>query len=328
VRPVVLALAEQKVPVTVLNHGVLAQGLPSSIPIVDADAPYGSVCFGTSLTDTIPLVVARSARKQGKPTLAILDNWLNYRSRLATDGLGPFIPDIYAVMDQKAKDEAIADHIPSECLVVTGHPNLASLSTDVERATPQWRHSLRQSLGLGLNGRALIAYVNEPVTNDQGDGPENPLWRGYTEVDALAALAAGLGSTAVDVAIIPHPRDDAAQVAGIWETVRGDCSGAVITGYSGRDIVLASDRVAGMASILLYESWLIGRPTISLQPGLVRDDLLSIASRPGIVLARTQTTQAVQKWLQLENKPVHPDLALHAVAAQTIAALLRFDIGQ
>jgi hypothetical protein len=79
-----------------------------------------------------------------------------------------------------------------------------------------------------------------------------------------------------------------------------------------------------MISILLYESWLVGRPTLSLQPGLVRQDLLSIAGRPGIVQVRTfdQIRSGVGAWLVEENGPAQSDLRVHAGAAKRIADLL------
>ena len=318
-RPVIGALVERGRAVAVVNHGGLAQDLPRSVQLVESVPDAEVLCIGTSLTDTIPLTLARQFRQQGGRVAVVLDNWVNYRSRLATDGLPPFIPDIYAVMDHKAFDEAVADGIPPSCLVVTGHPNLASLAVDADNFD---RQGVRQAVGLGLNGRELAVFVNEPVSADQGTGPDNPLWRGYTEQDALAALAAAVDDAAIDVAIVPHPRDDLGHLETVWARKGGRCSGRVVTGFKGRDLVLAADRTAGMASILLYESWLLGRPTISLQPGLVREDLLSIASRPGMVLMRERSLDPVRHWLTLPSGAKQPDLHLHAQAAQRIADLL------
>ena len=324
IRPVLQTLVDQGHAVAVLDHGVLARGLPPFVPLVDASHSFDVLCFGTSLKDPLPLAFARQAQAKGKRTVSVLDNWLNYRSRLATDGLPVFIPDIYAVMDDKAKTEALADGLPADCLAVTGHPNLASLAQDIAKVTPQWTKDFRQSLGLGINGRGLVTFINEPAASDQGTGPDNPLWRGYTEETVLAMLASHLAGAEVDVAIVAHPRDDTAKLSALWERVRGDCSGKVCAGQNGRDMILAADRVAGMTSILLYESWLVGHPTLSLQPGLVRDDLLSIATRPGIVLARQAKDVGAQvvHWLGRMPGPAQPDLTLHAGAAQRIAALL------
>ena len=319
-RPVILTLAAQGVAVAVLDHGFLSQNLPPEIPRTYELGPCAALCVGTSVADTVPLALARAARQRGIPVTVVLDNWVNYRARLATDGLAPFIPDYYAVMDDKARAEALADGLPSACLVVTGHPNLAALQAE---AADFDGAALRQSLGWGLNGRQLIAFVNEPVSADQGTGPHHPGWRGYTEEDALSALAQGLAGAAVDVAVIPHPRDDVPRLRDVWQRVRGSCGGGVVTAaVRGRDVVLAADRVAGMASILLYEAWLLGRPTLSLQPGLVRQDLLSIANRPGIVLMRDHDLAPVRRWLALAGAPPPPDLERHAGAAQRIAHLL------
>ncbi len=309
--------------VAVLDHGGLTQGLDPSIPVLATDPVFDVLCFGTSLKDQVPLRLARQAKADGKRVVAVLDNWVNYRSRLCMDGLPPLIPDIYAVMDDKAKEEALADEVPETCLVVTGHPNLGSLDLAAQQVTDAWRLEFRQRLGLGLNGRGLIAFINEPVSQDQGAGPDNSAWRGYTEWDALSALAQGLGDAPVDVVVIPHPRDQPEQVEQAWERVKGSCAGRVVVGLSGREVMLAADRTAGMASILLYESWLVGRPTLSLQPGLVRDDLLSIALRPGVTLVRTvdQIVQKVGAWLTQPAGAPQADLIRHGGAAERIGRL-------
>ena len=318
-----MAAADPAFAVTVLDHGVLAQDQPDNVALVKDLGSCDVICLGTSLTDSIPLTLARSAQQLGRSVVVVLDNWVNYRSRLATDGLPPMIPDLYAVMDDKAAQEAVDEGIPHSCLRVTGHPNLAALHTQASQVTATWCQSVLQSLGLGLGGCQLVAFINEPVSADQGTGPDNPLWRGYTEADAMTALAAGLRAHAVEVAIVPHPRDQIDRVRDVWERVRGSCAGQVVSGISGRDVVLAADRVAGMASILLYEAWLLGRPTLSLQPGLVRPDLLSIASRPGIHLMRDTSLAPVAAWLADKGGTLHPDLFRHAGAAQRILDLLR-----
>lgn len=324
IRPVALWAARRQLPVAILDNGSLPDGLGDGFRVVSGDAPFDVLCFGTSLNDRLPLSLARTAKQRGKRVVAVLDNWVNYRSRLMIDGLPMFVPDVYAVMDDKARAEAVADGVPEACLTVTGHPNLAGLADAVIVATPEWRSDFREAMGLGLGGRGLVAFINEPVANDQGTNADNPAWRGYTERDALSALAQGLGDAAIDVAIVPHPRDDFDRVAALWEAVKGRCRGRAIRNISGRDAMLAADRTAGMASIVLYESWLAGRPTLSLQPGLVRDDLVSIASRPGIVSVRSsdRINDGVGQWLTQSGGPAREDLARHADAAERIAKLL------
>jgi hypothetical protein len=341
-RPIIAAVCARDGHALVMRSGAFASGTafpdtvrlvlpPDQITGLDrylAGLGASALCFGTSLNDTVPLRLARAAASAGLGTVAVLDNWVNYRARLTMDGGDAFIPDVYAVMDDRAWAEAVADGVPAHCLMVTGHPNLGSLSADWMRATPEWRDDFRRihGVGQGADGRPLVVFVNEPVAHDQGDGSDHPGWRGYTERTALAALSGALASLGIgaEVMIIPHPRDDVAKLAALWAEVGGRLPGRVLAGVGGRQAMLAADRVAGMASIMLYESWLVGRPTLSLQPGLVRDDLLSIATRPGVVLARTtdQVPMAVERWMGLPQVPVSADLVRHEAAAETVASLL------
>jgi hypothetical protein len=318
IRPVLLHLVQQNHPVVVLDHGIWAGTLPPQIRRVGPEYPFEALCFGTSLTDTIPLALARQSQVQGKLVVSVLDNWVNYRARLMMDGLPAFIPDIYAVMDEKAKLEAINDGVPASCLRISGHPNLAGLATDAARATPQWQQQMRQDLGLGKNRRQLIVFVNEPVSHDQGN-PDSPQWRGYTEEDALKTLIDVTRHANADIAILPHPRDDVPRLHALWAGLKGE--GRILQGYPARDVMLAADRVAGMASIILYESWLVGKPTLSIQPGLVRNDLLSIASRPGITLI-SHPDHSASQWLHQPQGQRQPDLALHQGACAYLGEIL------
>lgn len=338
-RPVIAAVSGQGACPWVLASGAFAgpQSFPDSVRLVEPPAlgiDLGSylsrmgithLCFATSLKDVLPLRLARAAAEMGCTVVTVLDNWVNYQERISMDGQSPLIPDIYAVMDELAYTEAVADGIPPSCLRVTGHPNLGSLATDWAAADDTWRQDFRRSLGLGVDGRELLAFVNEPVAHDQGTGPDHPGWRGYTEHTVLASLGQSLRAlqTLADVMIIPHPRDDRVALAQIWADHGAGQPGRVVD-ITGRQGVLAADRVVGMASIMLYEAWLVGRPTLSLQPGLVRDDLLSIAMRPGIVLARTkdQVLPQVERWLTLPQVGPLPDLARHSHAARQVADAL------
>ncbi len=330
--PVAEAVAGRKRRVAILDHGFLGRNAPAGLarlaPPVASD-PEGwltdhgitGLCFGTSLADHLPLSLARAARRLGLPTVCVLDNWMNYRARLEMDGRELLIPDVYAVMDDMARDGALAEGVPEHCLRITGHPGLAGMARDMTRAGGEER----ARLGLGSNGRGLIAFIGEPVAKDQGTGAETPGWRGYTERDVLPLLCRELQSSAagLDMAIVPHPRDDIPALEALWLQCHGALGGGIVTGVTGRDVVLAADRVAGMASILLYEAWLRGKPALSLQPGLVRPDLAAAVSRPGIevVTRLDQAEAAISHWLAAEQGQARPDARRHAEAAARLADL-------
>ena len=338
VLPVVTLLAARGGAVAVLDHGFLGRNAPSDLMRLASpsegdfgdwleDTGVGGLCFGTSLADHLPLSLARAARQRGIPVACVLDNWMNYRARLEMDGGPLLIPDLYAVMDDKARDEALAEGVPPACLRVTGHPGLAGLAREIATADSGWRNGVRARLGLGGPGRELIAFIGEPVIKDQGEGPETPSWRGYTERDALALLCRELQPRAkdLDVAIVPHPRDDVAALDDLWQQCRGGLGGGLVDGVSGRQVVQVADRVAGMASIMLYEAWLQGKPVLSMQPGLVRDDLARSVRRPGIipVTRPEQAEAAVAGWLAAGPGEIRPDCLRHGEAPAVLADLMQ-----
>ena len=336
--PVAVLLAERGAEVAILDHGFLGHNAPAHLrrlpPPSDGHigtwlqvAGIGGLCFGTSLADHLPLSLARAAGGLGLPVVCVLDNWMNYRARLEMDGGPPFIPDLYAIMDDKAQAEALDEGVPAQCLRVTGHPGLAELSCEIAAAGPDWRRNMRGRLGWGMNGRGLAAFIGEPVTKDQGTGPDHPGWRGYTERHVLPLLCRELQAhaAALDLVIIPHPRDDVAELDDLWQKCRGALAGGIVGGVSGRQVVLAADRVAGMASILLYEAWLQGKPVISLQPGLVRADLGRAVQRPGIALVTggEQAAAAIAGWVAAGQAEVRPDCLRHGEAPARLADVMQ-----
>lgn len=336
--PVLTHLADCGHPVGILDHGPLgraAADLPRvKFPQDCADASLWlrdngirALCFGTSLADPLPLTLARVAGRLGLRTVCVLDNWMNYRMRLMMDGLAPFWPDVYAVMDDKAREEALADGVPAACLTVTGHPGLACLAQIPQQATRSARLSQRRALGLPGPDRKLVVFINEPVQADQGD-PARPDYRGYTEATVLPALCRQLErlNQPLFLALAPHPRDDLAGLEALWQQSRGHLEGQILSGLTGRQAVALADKVVGMASILLYEAWLLGRPTLSLQPGLRRPDLASLKARQGLFFVESECDMAaaIQDWWQTLNRTSSRrlDLNRHAGAAGRIADLL------
>ena len=340
VLPVARVLAARGGRPMILDHGALGRNAAPELPrlpppaegaaLADwlAERGISVVCFGTSLADHLPLALARAGRAQGLPVVCVLDNWMNYRARLTMDGGPELVPDRYAVMDDKALGEAVADGVPEACLLVTGHPGLANLADEITSADGAWRQQLRQQIGMGQGGRALVAFIGEPAALDQGRSAQSPTWRGYTEYEVLPLLCRELQAEAerLDLVIVPHPRDDLGAVEALWQGSRGRLAGGLApAGLTGRQLVLAADRVAGMASILLYESWLQGKPTLSLQPGLIRDSLKSVATRPGIVFVDRDeaASDGIRIWLRTEPQGLRPDIDRHRQAPTVLADLLQ-----
>jgi hypothetical protein len=335
--------ADNDLPFVLLANGYLAQEAPESWSRVYVcgghhdramqDLLQGHdidrLVFASSVHDTLPLRLARGAKQRGIPVMHVLDNWTGYRRRLEMDGLPALEPDVYTVMDVEAWQAAVRDGIEAAVLEVTGQPALASLAAECRTLSTDELWARRQRLGFAPN-RLLLVFVSEPVAQDQGDSHAVPQYRGYTEKDVLTLCCRHLQPCAeqVELALLPHPRQNLHALSECWQHCRGDLQGGVITGMSGRAVVWLADGVAGMASILLYEAWLLGKPVLSLQPDLRHDALRMLQQRQGVVFVDTHAgaDKAIGRWLEvlqpgLKHTP-RDDLVLHRAAPAKIMTLL------
>ena len=293
------------------------------------------VIFTTSVKDSFPLEFAKSAKEKGIPVACLLDNWMNYRKRLEVDG-EMLIPDRYFIMDKKAFQGAVKDGIPKEILEITGHPaltdNIAELKVFCNNKT--LKSSILRELGVAEN-KLLLLFVSEPAELDQGSDSSSPSFRGYTEKTVLQDLCTILQnhSSNICLALQPHPREDADALNKVWEDCRGKLPGGILK-ISGRQAVAAADGVCGMASILLYEAWLTGKPVISLQPDVLKEDLRQLfADRKGIItlLDNAGWDNKISEWLSMIGKNTeileNSDMQLHENAADNIIKSMKYVSG-
>jgi len=302
-------------PAGVVNHGTLPEELADRSLIVDVPGnsdleswlslfearAVKALVFASSLKDTLPLRAARAAQTIGMPVIHVLDNWSNYSERLETDGEEMLLPALYVVMDEYARQEAVRAGVPPGILRVAGQPALTDLASEASEYSPRDAELVRTRCGV-LPSRRLVVFVSEPVRNDQGNSMDAPGFRGYTEDEVLTVFCEALQSFAADieVAVLAHPRENPEGLARIWHANKGRLKGKVISGSRGRDVVLTSEGVAGMASLLLYEAWLLGKPVISLQPNLRLQSLRMLSGRDGVIFEdrKEHIQRAVMKWAE------------------------------
>jgi len=309
----------------VIRHGAIAhEGDPAWIwRAPDDENLFDTQCrpdvfvFTGNVKDPTSLRLARRAAKAGLPTLFVLDSWSSYTERLRTDGAQTFAPTLYCVPDALAKSDAVANGVTSP-VAVTGQAAFADTLTAASLpAAPSAAERL-----------VKVLFVSEPVEADQGRR------RGYTEADVLSLIASGLQpfAAAIAVNILPHPRDEPDKVSAIWQAHKGDLRGGVLPQNSVSTLA-GYDGIAGMASVMLYRAWLLGRPVLSCQPALALDSLRQFGKREGFVLADDPGTavQVIRTWAKAlkPDQPValRPEAHLHAAAAETILNLARDLIG-
>lgn len=335
--PLFTELRSNNIPFAVVNHGFLGNELPETLIHYRIEPDFvahfmpqaHAFVFGSSVNDSYPLKLARIARSNQIPVVHVLDNWASYRSRLCTDGEEILIPDAYAVMDEYAKVSAMEEGIPESCLTVTGHPGLAVVAKKLQSSLFQNQHAAKIHFSLPTD-KLCIAFVSEPFHALFGANTNVPGHPGFTDHTVLQAFVHALSpyEEMVHVVLLPHPKQTTNEVATLWEANCSKLNGTVIKNAQGRDVLHAVNGVAGMASILLYEAWLMGLPVLAMQPNVRLRALQRFAFLQG--LCYTQKLHEIPQMVAnlvaqcSEQKPLHPrpELALHAVAPAKLAALL------
>ena len=322
--PMILYFESENIPSMVVDHGYLSRVLSEyRLKNVDMIPPcdetlkniftsnqVGAYLFATGGWDTFPLTLARKAKDFSIPVMYLLDSWVNYRVRMELDGMPTFHPDVYAVMDRVAFEAARKDGIPEKSLSITGQPALWTLANE----WLHWKSKNDASHGGAANPRLnnlekTVVFVSEPVENDHGTTGESFLFRGYTEKEVIKLLCSELGDYAekIRVRILPHPRDDIEKLNQYWGMFKGRLEGNILGTSNGREAIYAADGVCGMASILLYEAWLIGKPVLSIQPGALRSDLYFLKNKTGchFISDNESDISVFDDWIdEIKGKPV------------------------
>lgn len=295
----------------------------------------GAVVFASSVKDTTALNLARHAKGIDAPVIHVLDSWSGYRKRMETDGLPAFVPDIYTAPDNFALEEAVKDGIEERILRITGQPALASLYE--EYIFHKGLDALEKRKKLGFDpSKTLILFISEPVEHDQGSSAESPQYRGYTEKIVLRLFCQRLQafSDRIEIGLLPHPREDRKELLGIWNHCRGALQGKILSCGKGRESLFLGGGFAGMASILLYEAWLLGKPVISLQPGLRLRPLRMLEARDGVVFIDSYQAMdsLLNEWVSkirtVNDEIPRPELQMYKKAPDNVFMLIKKCLNQ
>ena len=217
-----------------------------------------------------------NARRQGVPTLAFIDQWQNYAPRFS--GATPqerlaYLPDYINCIDDLGEAEMLREGFQPHLLTKFGHPYLSGLeksSAAVDAAR------IKADLGF-LPGQNVPLFVSEAIREHYGRD------RGYDQYDAFRLfleLCLADGDTAVLVKV--HPKDCVSgyqRVAAGYGTLKASF---VSDALSPAESLAVADRVYGMTSIMLIEAYVLGKPVVSIQPGLLIEDPLML-SRHGLI---------------------------------------------
>lgn len=278
------------------------------------------VLTGTSIQPGIEKQAIYLARKQGIPSLAVLDSWTNYAARfndLQTGERLRYVPDRLATFDANSVAELVALGIPIERIVVTGNPHFAQFQRLPIQKTPD---EIRQTFDLGTD-EALVLFISEPLADEwyASFGENFPSAEEITECIRLCGeLVARHPRRRLLVKL--HPIEAPALAEAALKGIGGDP--LIIAHHEPYSLINAAQWVIGMNSNLLLESALAGYPTYSLLlPHYAAQGRISIADRFDFVPAlRSQDALATLLASDPTSGKPHP---LHTHHQQAVEAILR-----
>lgn len=205
----------------------------------------------------------RWARRNGVRSIAVLDQWQNYAKRFSSPGTADlaFLPDICCVMDDIAWRGMIEEGFPPERLAITGQPAFDELAETVKTEADA-ALALKSEMGMN-NGRPTLVFVGEALRKHLG------LEYGYDERTCLNDLIEIIEDMPErpNLIVKKHPQnvDEDFDRSVIKRASERLVIRIVGMDQSAKRVILASDIVVGMSSVLLVESILLGKITVSME---------------------------------------------------------------
>ncbi len=260
------------------------------------------VC-GTSRYLSPERFLTLAAKKLKIKSIAILDEWYNYRLRFEDEkGQLVYLPDIICAQDEQAFNEAVLEGIPSDLLRVTGSPSLSVLTDKAEDflAKPPSEPVFMKNEYLV---KPVITFLSETHAYDYGGrlGEKGPFgeFMGYTERSVRRDIFRVLNEVEEPCTVVEkvHPADNA--------TYRS-LKNSLIRWIRVNEVELwpllwHSDLVIGMRSMALLEATILGCCAVSYQPNL-KGTQLCTAARLNLVPDFYDRAQ-LRKWFENKFSP-------------------------
>ncbi len=261
---------------------------------------YDLIFSGVGSSDLADRLIWRSAQQLQIPTVVILDQWLNYRSRFSLDPAKTdpgqadlIIPDKICVMDELAKAEMIREGFDPKILVVTGQPYFETVPVRQLALGEEGKRKTIETLNLSEESFKII-FVSEPIKEFYPDD-----YLGYNQLTILKKLIAAVEGIIkeyqrlkVDLVIKLHPRNNPAIFNDLLAEIKKiDRLKITIDGFLSPDQALAiANLLVGMSSALLIEAAILNKPLVSLQIGLKKQDpfILSRLGKTKTVLTEAE----------------------------------------
>lgn len=242
-----------------------------------------AVVTGTSHYESFDSHFWRLAKRSRIPTCAVVDGWYNMAARFR-DGW----PDNIFAIDEEQKTELVGLGARQEAIECVGQIWLSELRRAEKRKTDQ--HEKCSS----------ILFVSEPIREDVSSGANRAYGFDQFAVFELlkkAAMQAAVRTHPVTIIVRLHPYEDRALWSGL---VHSENNFGVNIVFAPDDSSSAAclekcDLVSGISSIVLLQAIAAGKPVLSLQPNLQRENTLIAASRGFVETILTDDEAALHR---------------------------------
>jgi len=261
----------------------LKEDFYSAMHIFDKEKP-DLVFTGISEFYNMERYFLHLARINKIPSISIIEGSDYTSIRLKDSKIDPnfrFNPDYLLAVDEFTFDSMLREGFENNRLILTGHPGYDEMLILKRNFNLEDLLKTRQDLGI-KNDSYLVMFLSQPRFNSIKINPEED--NGYNELTVISDLEDALSNLNIDnlsLFIKIHPRED----LNLTRTaLKGRLKNVFIDkDYDTQRAILASNLITGMFSLSLIESVYLDRDTISLQPGLNKEDRL-ITNKLGLTV--------------------------------------------
>ena len=277
---------DQNIPYKTINDYNLSDVSVSSMgKILEKESP-DLVLTGTSTqdknnSDVIEQTITLAAQRMNINSLAVLDFWGNYEDRFNDTYTGKhfkFLPTKIAIMDNYTKKDMLEECFPEDILVITGNPHFDNLESKARNFTETEKQNIRKQIS--PESDLILFYASNA-------------WRinnlGYWDLDNIQLINEVLNDLPekqrkkTGLVTKLHPRIPEEDSKEINRYIKQNQNIRLITNIHPQELVLASNLTLTPFSTVGIEAVYMKKPCISIQPGLIREDYLSILTKNGII---------------------------------------------
>ena len=264
----------------------IGSGVAATESSVDAESllkqlsPKG-VLVGTSEDcQSIDRRLTKAARKEQIMSFCVLDYWSQYHRRFSAPGEHfVYLPDHVYVMDQAAGDGLFGVGVPKQNIQITGHPHLEQFRASAPAVDSKKLDEFKPSLGIEPE-EIVITFASETFGWSHDANYRFPPLSGDKErtviilehvLQTLKQIAPRCAKRIVLVNKL-HPKNRFEEFSWI------DAQSLPFRVLPVKDtdliaLLQASSIVIGMTSMLLVESVSLGRPTLSIVPRAIEEQI-------------------------------------------------------